>query len=114
MSLRSSQERVRDILDAVDEIRHFISGMNREQFLDDAKTLKAVVADLTIIGEAARHIPDPTIQAHPEIPWALMRAMRNRIVHGYYRVDPVIVWDTCQNDLALVVEPLRKLLRDIS
>ena len=80
------------------------------EFLADAKTVKAVAADLTIVGEAARHVPDAVVQAHPEIPWALMRGMRNRIVHGYYQVDPVIVWDTCQNDLPALIDPLKKLL----
>jgi uncharacterized protein with HEPN domain len=86
--------------------------MDRDQFLGDAKTLKAVAADLTIIGEAARHVPDAVVQADPEIPWALMRGMRNRIVHGYYQVDPVIVWDTCQNDLPPLVDPLQNLLAE--
>ena len=112
MSLRSWQERIEDILAAIAEIESFVAGMNREQFLADAKTLKAVVADLTIIGEAARHIPEAVVQAHPEAPWALMRGMRNRIVHGYYQVDPVVVWDTCQNDLAPLVELLNKMLAE--
>jgi uncharacterized protein with HEPN domain len=110
VSLRSWQERVQDILDAVAEIQDFLSGMDRDQFLADAKTVKAVAADLTIVGEAARHVPDAVVQAHPEIPWALMRGMRNRIVHGYYQVDPVIVWDTCQNDLPPLIDTLKKLL----
>jgi uncharacterized protein with HEPN domain len=49
VSLRSWQERIEDILAAIAEIESFMAGMNREQFLADAKTLKAVVADLTII-----------------------------------------------------------------
>ncbi len=110
MSDRGWQERVRDILDAVGEIETFVSGMSREQFLADPKTLKAVVADLTIIGEAARHVPDAVVAAHGEVPWALMRGMRNRIVHGYYQVDAAIVWDTCQNDLP----GLRALLERLS
>jgi uncharacterized protein with HEPN domain len=110
MSPRPWQDRAQDILDAVTEIQTFIAGMSRDQFLADAKTLKAVAADLSIIGEAARHIPDHIAQAHPAIPWVLMRGMRNRIVHGYYQIDPVIVWDTCQNDLPGLVVPLKKLL----
>ena len=110
MSPRPWQDRARDILDAVAEIQGFIAGMSRDQFLADAKTPKAVAADLTIIGEAARHIPDVIAQAHPTIPWALMRGMRNRIVHSYYQVDPVIVWDTCQNDLPGLIQPLQQLL----
>jgi uncharacterized protein with HEPN domain len=110
VSPRSWQERIADILAAVAEIQVFIAGMSRDQFLADAKTLKAVVADLTILGEAATHVPEDVVQANPNIPWPLMRGMRNRIVHGYFQVDPVIVWDTCQNDLPGLVAPLQTLL----
>jgi uncharacterized protein with HEPN domain len=105
-------ERVQHILDAIAEIATFIGGMSRDEFLADAKTLKAVTANLTIIGEAAGHIPNEVIQAHPEIPWALMRGMRNRIVHGYYVVDPIIVWETCQNDLAPLDDLLKPLVKE--
>jgi uncharacterized protein with HEPN domain len=111
MSVRTWQERIEDILAAITEIETFIAGLSKDQFLADAKTLKAVVADLTIIGEAARHVPAPVVQHHPEIPWALMTGMRHRIVHGYYQVDPLIVWDTCQGDLPALVQPLRLLLQ---
>ena len=110
MSPRSWQERIQDILEAVAEIQTFVAGLSRDQFLSDSKTIKAVVANLTIIGEAARHVPDSIVQAHSEIPWSLMTGMRNRIVHGYYQVDPTIVWDTCQNDLPALAAALPKVL----
>ena len=112
MSPRPWHERIQDILAAVAEIEAFVAGLTRDQFLADAKTLKAVVADLTIIGEAARHVPDAIVDAHPEIPWPLMTGMRHRIVHGYYQVDPVVVWDTCQNDLGPLLQPLQQLLQE--
>ncbi|MEX0677090.1 MAG: DUF86 domain-containing protein [Pirellulales bacterium] len=112
MSRERWQQRIQDILDAVAETESFIAGMDRDQFLADAKTLKAVTANLTVIGEAARHVPQTVAQQWPEIPWDVMCGMRNRIVHGYYQVDPTIVWDTCQNDLPALVIPLRKILQD--
>ena len=42
-----------------------------------------------------------------------MRAMRNRIVHAYFSVDPEIVWETIQNDLPQLVKPLSDLLAGI-
>jgi uncharacterized protein with HEPN domain len=97
VSLKPWQERVEHILDAIAEIEVFLAGMGRDEFLADAKTLKAATANLTIIGEAARHIPDAVVQSSPHIPWPLMRGMRNRIVHGYYQVDP----PGAQNEAAL-------------
>jgi uncharacterized protein with HEPN domain len=110
VSPRIWQERVQDILDAVTEIGAFLTGLSFDQLSADARTLEAVTADLAIIGEAARRVPDVIVTAHPEVPWALMRGMRNRIMHEYFRVDPKIVWDTCQHGLPLLVEPRRKIL----
>ena len=110
MSPRAWEERIQDILAAIAEIKTFIAGLTRDQFLADAKTLKAVAADLTILGEAASHVPAAVVQGHLEIPWALMTGMRHRIVHGYYQVDPVIVWDTCHNDLDPLIQPLQAIL----
>jgi uncharacterized protein with HEPN domain len=84
-SARTWQERIEDILNAIAEIETFIAGFSRDQFLADVKTIKAVVADLTNIGEAASHVPAATVQAHPEIPWQLMTGMRHRIVPAIIR-----------------------------
>lgn len=110
MSSREWRHRIEDILDAIAEIQSFVAETTLEQFKADAKTLKAVAADLMIIGEAANHIPDEVQDAHPDVPWFVMRAMRNRIVHVYFDIDPDILWDTVHNDLAKLVGPLRTLL----
>ena len=78
-------ERIRDILDAIAEIETFTQGMDFDALRNDPKTLRAVELDFIIIGEAAHHIPETVQAAHPEIPWHLMRAMRNRLVHVYWR-----------------------------
>lgn len=103
---------VEDILDAVEEIRSFVQGLTYSEFCADAKTVKAVTADLAIIGEAAGHIPEEVVSAHPDIPWPIMKAMRNRVVHVYFDVDPRIIWDTIQQDLPPLIEPFRKLLEE--
>ena len=110
MSSRKWQRRIEDILDAIAEIQSFSAGMTVAQFKTDAKTLKAVAADLIIIGEAANHIPDDVQEAHEDVPWVLMRAMRNRVVHVYFDVDPDILWDTVHNDLPKLIAPLKGLL----
>ena len=111
MSPRRWPERVQDILESIVEIQSFIQNVDFETFKTDVKTIKAVQLDFIIIGEAAHYIPDDVRSSHPEIPWHLMRAMRNRLVHVYFSVDPNIVWDTIQNDLPPLVEPLKRLLK---
>lgn len=47
-----------DIDEAVEKILTFTDGYNYEKFCIDAKTVDAVVRNLEIIGEAAKHIPE--------------------------------------------------------
>lgn len=75
----------------------FTEGMDFAAFEGDKRTQQAVVLNLLLIGEAAARMVEsvPTfVAAHPEIPWASMRGMRNRIAHGYFEVDLKVVWDT--------------------
>ena len=111
MSPRDWEERIRDILDAISEIDVFTYGMNFDGFKADTKTMKAVELNLIVIGEAVAGIPNEIEEKHPQIPWALMRAMRNRLVHVYFSVDERLLWDTVKNDLPPLVKPLQSLLR---
>ncbi len=75
----------------------YIDGLDFEAFEHDKRTQQAVVLNLLLIGEVASRITESTPDfsaAHPEIPWAAMRGMRNRIAHGYFELDIKVVWDT--------------------
>jgi uncharacterized protein with HEPN domain len=110
VSPRDWRDRVRDILDAIAEIRQFTRGMDYETFKGDDKSIRAVEMNFIIIGEAANQIPEEIEEKYTMIPWSLMRAMRNRIVHVYFKVDEKLMWDTIQKDLPPLVPELEKLL----
>ena len=110
MSRRDWQARVKDIVDAAREILMFTGDLDYEKFRQDTKTIRAIELDFIIIGEAATGIPDEVLEEHPEIPWQLMRAMRNRLVHVYFEVDPKLMWDTIKNDIPPLISSLEALL----
>lgn len=71
-------------------------------FLSSQLVQDAVIRNIEILGEASNNIQrvDPVFAAqHAEIPWQVMYAMRNRVSHGYDKVDFEMVWKTIQNDL---------------
>ena len=86
--------------------------MDYAAFTADRKTMKAVTADFTIIGEAAQHVPTEIVRAHPEVPWRSMRNMHNVVVHAYFNVEPSVLWETIQNDLPPLVTALESLLSE--
>ena len=104
--------RIRHILEAIAENLRYTAGMTFEQFGSDPKTLKAVVWNLTMIGEAARHVPAEVESAYPEIPWTKIRGMRNHIVHGYDVIDWEIVWTVVYEDLPPLVPILERILNE--
>ena len=63
----------------------FTGGMGQEEFLFDTKTIRAVAFEITILGEAARAIPIEVQNRYPQVPWDKMQAIRNVIVHEYFR-----------------------------
>lgn len=99
MSPRNWQDRLQDIVDAIEEVNYFIENMTLKEFQGDAKTIRAVELDFIIIGEAANAIPMEIQEKYPEVPWDLMRALRNRLVHVYFAISPEILWETIQQDL---------------
>ncbi len=90
------------IVKAIDRIERYVEGMTQLTFLNDDKTQDAVVRNFEVLGEAAHNVEQyhaAFAAAHPEVPWALMYTMRNRVAHGYFKVDFELVWRTIHGDL---------------
>ena len=110
MPSRNWQNRIQDILAAIAEIEQFTAGMSFQAFQADPKTVRAVLYDMAIIGEAIRAVPSEVEALHPEIPWDDVRGMRNIVIHEYFQVNLAIVWQTIQDDLIPLAASLRQLL----
>ena len=110
MPPRDWRLRVEDILEAATRAQRYVAGMDLAAFVADDRTLDAVSRCFGIIGEAVAHVPKDVVAAHPEIPWAEMRAMRNIVVHEYFGVTSETLWKTAREDLPAIIEPLRQLL----
>lgn len=86
--------------------------MSLKDFEGDEKTVDAVVRDISVIGEAARHVPEDIREHYPGVPWSEMRAMRNVVVHEYASVSIPIVWQTAKRNLPPLVPMLQKILEN--
>lgn len=98
------------IADAAAKIERYTRGFSRNTFGQDDMVIDAVVRELEIIGEAARNVSSAFQAAHPELPFADMVGMRNRLIHEYFGVDLDVVWQTCQSDLVGLQQTVEGLL----
>jgi uncharacterized protein with HEPN domain len=110
VSSRDWKQRVQDILDAIIAIQTYTEGLTFESFAADRRTIDAVMHNITVIGEAANHVPNDVVAACPAVPWDKMRAIRNVVVHMYFGVRKEILWQTVREDLPPLVPRLEGLL----
>ena len=97
---------------ACHSIVSFVAGLSLDDYLADEKTRFAVMRGYEMLGEAVRHLPEQLKTAHPDIPWATMTAVRNRIVHGYFGIDDSILFATLDQDVKQLLPLLEALARE--
>ena len=110
MSSRDHLFLLEDMLDAAQKIQKYTLGLTQESFIEDDKTIDAVIRNFEIIGEAANRIDDDFKIQHPYIEWRKLRGFRNRIVHDYFGIDYKVVWEIIANDLTYLIDSLESLL----
>jgi uncharacterized protein with HEPN domain len=83
--------------------------VNQTQFVASGLNYDAVLRNLELIGEAATHIPNCVRDRHSEIPWRMIVAARNRLIHGYLGIDDDTLWSIIASDVPKLLRDLRML-----
>ena len=96
------------MLEAATEAMEFAHGREREDLQTDLMLVRALMASLGIVGEAARQVSQETRRQYPSVPWQDIVGMRNRLVHAYYDINYDVVWQTVKEDLPALVEALEQ------
>jgi len=108
------RNRLQHILEATDTILERTKGMTREGLTEDKVVFYGIVYQTLVIGEAAYQLTKAFCNAHPETPWIQIAKMRHNLVHGYYQVDPDIVWSVIRDDLKPLREQVTRYLAEVN
>ncbi len=97
-----------DIRQCCAKIQRFTASMTRVQFIDDERTYDAVVRNLEVIGEAAKHVPEEARRRMPDVEWRKVAGLRDMIAHAYFGIDADILWDVVRNKVPALQQAVKK------
>lgn len=112
MENRNVKKYLYDIKQSIDSINEYL-GNNRDffKYQENKQLRRAVERELEIIGEAV----NKALLVEPELATSIQDArrivdLRNYVIHGYDKIDDVIIWGVISKNLPLLKNQIEKLL----
>lgn len=101
---RSDTERLEDIRAAIARCIAYRDHLDSAEL--GSMAYDAVLRNLAVVGEAVKALPDDFKQDHGDTPWTSIAGLRNVVVHEYFRVDPDMIRDIVDNQLAPLLDDI--------
>lgn len=98
-SMREWRFYLADMISFADKVLLYTHELNQASFTVSGLNYDATVRNLELIGEAATHIPEDIRTTNSQIPWRMIIATRNRLIHGYLGIDNDTLWSSIQDNV---------------
>ena len=109
MPKRDDDLLISDMIECCEKIFDYIKGMDFEKFIDDSKTVDAVIRNFEVLGEASRFISTEVKSENPLVEWRKISDFRNVLIHDYFGINYQIMWEIIINELPMQFEILRNI-----
>lgn len=101
---------IEDMIDFAEKALAYTEGLTQEQFVADGLAYDTTLRNLELIGEAATRIPEDVRAHFDDVPWRMIIATRNKLIHAYLGIDNDTVWSIIQDDVPDLVPRLRQVI----
>lgn len=98
-----------DMIGFAEKVISYTQALDQDGFVSNGLNYDATLRNLELIGESATHIPEDVRQKNPQIPWRLIIATRNRLIHGYLGIDNDTLWSIICDDIPGLLANLRTI-----
>jgi uncharacterized protein with HEPN domain len=102
-----------DMAGAAAKIIRFTRGMTFDEFVGDDVTYDAVLHNLLITGEAAKHVPGPVRARYGDVEWRKIAGLRDVLAHAYFGLEDETLWDVVHEKIPRLHEQLTAILDDV-
>lgn len=109
MPKRDNDLLIADMIECCLKILAYTKGMDYEKFLNDHKTIDAVIRNFEVLGEACKYVSDDIKIKNPLIEWRKIGDFRNILIHDYFGINHEIMWNIIDNELPGQLEFLENI-----
>ena len=100
---------VDDMIGFCERVQSFTRGITQAEFVNEPMRYDATVRNIELIGEAATHVPTNIRQTAQNIPWRMVIAARNQLIHGYAGIDDDVLWSMIETDVPALLSALLEM-----
>ncbi len=102
-----------DMIGFAKKVLSYTNGLDQAGFVANELVYDATLRNLELIGETATRIPDEVREDHSDIPWRMIIATRNRLIHGYLGIDDDTLWSIIRDDVPGLLQRLKAMKKSV-
>ena len=97
------------VLDAIKDMEESINNISKDDFINKKDIKDANIRRLEVVGGAVKKISVETKKKYPQIEWQKIAGLRDKIIHHYFGVDLIIVWNIIKKDIPILKKQIEKI-----
>lgn len=101
------------IIDTIDEIEIYTENVTLDDFVKNSMMFNATLRQLEIIGEASNRLSEQLLQNNTDIPWARIIGLRNLVIHEYFGIDDITIWNVIKINLPSLKEKISRIVSEL-
>ena len=111
-SRENDRVRLRHMLEAAQHAGEFSAGMTRSSLEHNILRQYAMARAVEVVGEAARNVTEEFQMKRPQVAWAKIKGMRNRLAHAYFDINLDVLWYAVTVEMPALVQQLKDIIDD--
>jgi len=113
MSDKNNLAFIKHILDSINAIEEFSSGMKKEDLASSRLKQSAIVREIEVIGEASKNISQKIKDRYSDVEWKGIIGTRDKMIHHYFGVDLNIVWSIIKINLPVLKRQISRIKSEL-
>lgn len=96
-----------DMQEAARKVANYTHGMDAQAFARNSLVRDAVLRNLEVIGEAAKHIPAEVRLKAEAVDWRRIIGFRDIVAHAYFGIDGTILWNIVTDKIPELIAAMK-------